>query len=145
MSRNHWIAVACAEHVRQGLALGIIQVGHGKSAPLRRIAPGDLIAYYSPSETLGGSDKLQCFTAIGAVLPGEVHQADMGAGFRPFRRGVRYFKASPAPIRPLLERPDFALSARDWGPRLRFGFLRIDAPSMRAIADAMGATEAAGE
>ena len=141
MSEN-WIAVACAEHVRRGLKLGIMQVGHGKGPPLRRIAPGDLVAYYSPSETLGGRDKLQCFTAIGVVLPGEVYQADMGGGFRPFRRDVRYFEATPAPIRPLLDQPGFALSGKDWGARLRFGLVRIDAPSMHAIAAAMGAGDA---
>jgi EVE domain len=136
MSEN-WIAVACAEHVRRGIKLGIMQVGHGKGPPLRRIAPGDRIAYYSPTETLGGKDKLQCFTAIGIVLPGEVYQADMGGGFRPFRRDVRYFKAEPAPIRPLLDRPGFALSPTNWGARLRFGLVRIDPASMDAIADAM--------
>ncbi len=141
---QNWIAVACAEHVRRGIKLGIMQVGHGKGAPLRRIAPGDRIAYYSPSETLGGSDKLQCFTAIGVVLPGEVYQGDMGGGFRPFRRDVRYFNATPAPIRPLLNRPGFALNGKDWGARLRYGLVRIDSASMDAIAAAMGAHEAAG-
>ena len=145
MSKNYWIAVACAEHVRRGLALGIMQVGHGKGAPLRRIAPGDLITYYSPTETLGGSDKLRCFTAVGAVLPGEVYQADMGGSFRTFRRDVRYFRASPAPILPLLGRPDFALSSANWGARLRFGLVRIDAPSMRAIAAAMETAESIAE
>ena len=141
---GNWIAVACAKHVRRGVKLGIMQVGHGKEAPLRRIAPGDRVAYYSPSETLGGKDKLQCFTAIGVVLPGEIYQADMGGGFRPFRRDVRYFKATPAPIRPLLERPGFALGGKDWGARLRYGLIRIDSSSMDAIAAAMGAGEATG-
>jgi EVE domain len=140
---QNWIAVACAEHVRRGLTLGIMQVGHGKGTPLRRIAPGDRVAYYSPSETLGGSDKLKCFTAIGVVLPGDVYQGDMGGGFRPFRRDVRYFKATPTPIRPLLDLPGFALSGKDWGARLRYGLVRIDASSMDAIAAAMGVTESA--
>jgi len=34
MSRS-WIAVASAEHVRRGVVLGIMQVGHGKAAPIR--------------------------------------------------------------------------------------------------------------
>jgi len=134
-----WIAVACAEHVRRGMALGIMQVSHGKAGPLCRLAPGDRVAYYSPSETLGGGDRLQSFTAIGVVLGGEIYQADMGGGFRPFQRAVRYLKARPVPIRPLLERPGFALAGKGWGARLRFGLLRIDEPSMDAIAAAMGA------
>jgi hypothetical protein len=142
MSRS-WIAVACAEHVRRGVALGIMQVGHGKAAPLRRLAPGDRVVYYAPAEILGGRDGLQCFVAIGRVCDGAVYQADMGGGFRPFRRAVRYLKANPAPIRPLLERPGFALTGKDWGARLRFGLLEIDEASMDAIAAAMGVTEEA--
>jgi hypothetical protein len=136
-----WIAVACAEHVRRGVALGIMQVGHGKAAPLRRLAPGDRVAYYAPAETLGGRDGLQCFVAIGRVCEGEVYQADMGGGFRPFRRDVHYFEAKPAPIRPLIDRPGFALTGKGWGARLRFGLLEINEGSMDAIAEAMGATE----
>jgi EVE domain-containing protein len=141
MSKS-WIAVACAEHVRRGVALGIMQVSHGKAAPLRRLAPGDRVAYYSPAESLGGRDGLQCFTAIGIVLDGDIRQADMGGGFHPFRRNVRYLKADPAPIRPLLDRPDFALTGKGWGARLRFGLLQIDDSSMDAIAEAMAATGA---
>ena len=140
MSRS-WIAVASAEHVRRGVALGIMQVSHGKAAPLRRLAAGDRIAYYSPAETLGGRDGLKSFTAIGVVLDGEVYQADMGGRFRAFRRNVRYFKSTPAPIHPLLERPGFALSGKAWGARLRFGLFRVDEASMDAIAAAMGATQ----
>jgi hypothetical protein len=134
-----WIAVACAEHVRRGVALGIMQVCHGKAGPLRRIAPGDRVAYYSPGETLGGRAHLRSFTALGVVLPGDVYQVDMGGGFRPFRRAVRYWDARPAPIRPLLAQPGFALAGAGWGARLRFGLLRIDAASLDAIAEAMGA------
>ena len=62
MSRS-WIAVASAEHVRRGVALGIMQVGHGKAAPLRRIQPGDRVAYYSPSAVYRAGDKLLGGTA----------------------------------------------------------------------------------
>ena len=61
----------------------------------------------------------------------------MGGGFRPFRRAVRYAEANPAPIRQLIDRDGFALSGSGWGARLRFGLLRIDGPSMAAIAEAM--------
>ena len=131
--------MACAEHVRRGVALGFMQVCHGKAGPLRRIEPGDRIAYYSPSETMGGRDRLQCFTAIGVVLEDDVHQADMGGGFRPFRRAIRYLEARPASIRVMLDRPGFALAGNGWGARLRYGLLRIDQTSMDAIAAAMGA------
>lgn len=57
---KYWLAVASANHVRIAKA-GFMQVNHGKAAPLRRISPGDGVAYYSPTITLGGKDKLQAF------------------------------------------------------------------------------------
>ena len=100
---KHWIAVASAAHVRIGRAQGFMQVCHGKGGPLRRISPGDHVAYYSPTENFGGKDPLQAFTAIGEVKPGAPYQADMGGGFRPFRRDVAWSDAAEVPIRPLLE------------------------------------------
>lgn len=134
-----WIAVACRAHVRRGVELGIMQVCHGKAGPVRRIKAGDRVACYSPTETMTGGEKVQAFTALGHVLDDEVYQVDMGGGFRPFRRRVRYVEAGPVPIRLLLDRPGFALAGRGWGARLRYGLLAIDAASMNMIAAAMGA------
>jgi hypothetical protein len=139
MSGN-WIAVACADRVKRGSDLGIMQVGHGKTAPLRRIRPGDRVVYYSPTTALGGKDKLQSFTAIGIVREGEAYQADMGGGFHPFRRDIDYLASRPAPIRPLLGAKGFALAEKDWGGKLRFGLVAIDDASMRMIAKAMNAS-----
>lgn len=136
--RRDWIAVACAEHVRRGQDLGIMQVCHGKAAPLRRLRPGDRVASYSPSESFRGSDRLQSFTALGIVAEGEITQVEMSPGFRPFRRPVRFLDAHSAPIRPLLDHPGFALSGSSWGARLRFGLVAIDERSMDMIAGAMG-------
>ncbi|MFI4997730.1 MAG: EVE domain-containing protein, partial [Hyphomicrobiales bacterium] len=77
MSGN-WIAVASAEHVGRGRAAGFMQVCHGKAAPLRRIRPGDRVAYYSPTTEFRGTDRLQAFTAIGIVREGEPYRVDMG-------------------------------------------------------------------
>jgi hypothetical protein len=68
---RHWIAVASAEHVANGIALGIMQVCHGKGGPLRRVRPGDRVIYYSPTGTFRGTDRLQCFTAYGIVRAGD--------------------------------------------------------------------------
>ena len=138
MTRRNWIAVACAAHVRRGRAGGFMQVGHGKTAPLKRIQPGDRVVYYSPTETLGGRDALQAFTALGVVAAGEVYQADMGDGFRPFRRDIAWVDAKPAPIRPLLGTLDVTAGPR-WGARLRFGLVEIGAADMARIARAMAA------
>jgi hypothetical protein len=118
-----------------------MQVCHGKAGPLRRVKAGDRVAYYSPSEQLRGGKRLQCLTALGVVLDGEIEQIDLGGGFRPFRRAVCWLASRPAPIRPLLDAPGFALSGPRWGARLRYGLLEIDEASMAMIASTMGVTE----
>lgn len=116
-----------------------MQVCHGKAAPLRRIRPGDRVAYYSPTVTMGGKDRCQSFTAIGTVLPGEPYRFDMGDGFIPFRRDVAWAEAEEVPIQPLLPTLEFAGGGRNWGYQLRFGLFAIAATDMEAIRDAMGA------
>ena len=135
----HWIAVASAQHVRRGRKDGFMQVNHGKAAPLKRIAPGSRVAYYSPTKTFGGKDRLQAFTAIGVVKPGEPYQGDMGGGFKPFRREVQWLKAETAPILPLLEQLEFSTGVKNWGQKFRFGLFSISDHDMTVIADAMGA------
>jgi hypothetical protein len=137
MSGN-WIAVACAAHVRRGQSEGFMQVCHGKAAPLRRLSPGDRVVYYAPTESFGGSDRLQAFTAIGVVRDGEPYAAAMG-DFRPFRRDVAWLEAAPAPLAALRERLAFT-SRPGWGWQLRRGMVAIDAADMAIIAAAMGAT-----
>jgi len=133
------VAVASADHARRGKKLGIMQVGHGKGGPLRRLRPGDGVAYYSPTVTLGGKDRLQAFTLIGTVKDDRVYQVDMGEGFRPFRRDVRYFEAKDAPILPLIDKLDFTRGKRNWGYSFRFGLVEIGEADFDTIAAAMGA------
>lgn len=136
---RNWLAVASAEHVRRGGAEGFMQVCHGKVAPLRRLAPGDRVVYYSPTESFGGKDRLQAFTAIGTVRGGCPYQVEMGGGFCPFRRDVDWLAARPQPIGPMLERLDLTRGLRNWGYQFRFGLLGISAADMEAIAQAMQA------
>lgn len=136
---ENWIAVASAEHVRIGRAGGFMQVCHGKAAPLRRIRPGDRVAYYSPSEVYRGGDRLRALTAVGTVLDGEPYQADMGGGFLPFRRDVAWLDGRETPIGSLLGTLEFASGGRNWGGQLRFGLFKACEADLRAIARAMGA------
>lgn len=138
MTRN-WVAVASAEHVRIGRSQGFMQVCHGKAAPLRRIEPGDHVVYYSPTDGVGGNDRLQSFTAIGRIHDGLPYQADMGGGFNPFRRDVDWLAAEETPIKPLLEQLAFTSGKRNWGYQLRFGLFEISGQDMAVIAEAMGA------
>ncbi len=132
-----WIAAAAAEHVRSGRAQGFMQVCHGKAAPLRRLKPNDWVVYYSPTVTFGGKDKLQSFTAIGQIKEREPYQVDMGNGFCPFRRDVRWFESQEAEIIPLLNLLDFTKNKKNWGYQFRFGLLEISEHDMQQISMAM--------
>ena len=136
---KNWIAVASAEHARRGrdeMAPGFMQVGHGKLAPLKRVMPGDRLAYYSPTITFGVQDKFQSFVSLGIVQPGEPYAFDMG-GFVPYRRNVKYLKSKEASILPLLDDFEFVENRSHWGYKFRFGLFTISDPDMRVIARAM--------
>jgi hypothetical protein len=134
---KYWVGVASLDHVRGGVAGGFCQLGHGKHSPVARLSPGDRIVYYSPKTEMGAGDPVQSFTAIGEVLPGEVYEGNMGAGFVPARRDVRFYAASDAPIRPLLDRLSFTQGRPSWGYAFRRGMFEITADDYALIAAAM--------
>ena len=134
-----WIGVASRDHVRRGVAGGFCQLGHGKAAPIRRLSPGDWIVYYSPRESYPDGAPLQAFTAIGAVQAGEPYAVDMGEGFVPTRRDVRFLAdAKEAPIRPLLETLALTRGKPSWGAVFRRGLVEVTADDFVRIAAAMG-------
>lgn len=114
-----------------------MQIGHGKLALFKRIAPGDRVAYYAPATVLGGSDKLQSFVSIGMVQPGEPYAFDMGNDFVPWRRDVRYVTAREAPIAPLLPQLEFVEDPARWGYKFRVGLFAVNDHDLRLIARAM--------
>lgn len=134
-----WLAVASAEHVSAGRKAGIMQVCHGKAAPLRRIRAGDDVVYYSPTKSFRGADKLQAFTAIGRVVSPGPYLCDMGGGFVPYRHDVRWRNACDAPIRPLLNALSFTRGSGNWGYKFRFGLFEIARADHELIASAMTA------
>ncbi|HSV54541.1 MAG TPA: EVE domain-containing protein [Burkholderiaceae bacterium] len=141
MTHNNWIAVASAEHARRGRddrTGGYMQVCHGKLAPIKRVLPGDRVAYYAPALTMGGRDGYQSFVSIGIVQLGEPYAFDMGAGFVPYRRDVAYLPAREAPITPLLDAFEFVEDRRRWGYKFRFGLFSVSDNDMRLIAQSMG-------
>ena len=79
----------------------------------------------------------ETLTAIGIVRDRAPYQAEMGNGFRPFRRDVAWLDAREAPIAPLLDWLDFTGGSPGWGYRLRFGLLPISDHDLRVIAAAM--------
>jgi hypothetical protein len=137
-ARQNWIAVASAEHARRGGDGGFMQVSHGKLAPLKRIAPGDRVAFYAPTVTLGGKDKCQSFILLGIVQDGDPYQVTISADFQPFRRNVEWLSRTEAPIAALLDQLDFTAGRHNWGYQLRFGLFAISDHDTDLIAKAMG-------
>jgi hypothetical protein len=142
---RNWIAVASAEHARRGrearqgeFDCGFMQVCHGKHSAVARVQPGDIVAYYAPATEMGGKDKLQSFVSIGIVQPTAPYAFDMGGGFVPWRRDVRYLPAKEAPIAPLIAQFEFVEDPKRWGYKFRFGLFKISAKDMTLIAQAMG-------
>jgi hypothetical protein len=135
---RHWLGVACADHVRRGRAQGFMQLCHGRSAPLRRLKPGDGIVYYSPSTEMGVSDGYRSLTAIGRVRDGDAYRVTMAPGFEPFRRDVAWFAGEEAPIAPLLQSLSFSAGNRNWGYQLRRGIVPLTAVDFDLIRQAMG-------
>jgi hypothetical protein len=118
-----WLGVVSLEHVRRGVHLGIAQIGHGKRAGLARMAEGDTLIYYSPTEHLGDKVKLSQFTAFGTVCDSEIWQADEG-DFRPFRRKVRYESVRTLPLNEASSQLDLTAQP-SWGYQLRLGLINL--------------------
>ena len=141
-STHNWIAVASAEHARRGrdeMTPGFMQVCHGKQAPLKRVKPGDRVAYYAPKISMSDPKSMcQRFVSIGIVQPGEPYAFDMG-GFVPFRRDVSYVPAQETSILPLLDVFEFVEDRNRWGYKFRFGLFQISDHDMKLIAQAMQA------
>jgi hypothetical protein len=136
---RYWIGVASKDHVLKGIEGGFCQLCHGKSNPLKRMAEGDWIAYYSPRTSMKKGDVAQSFTAIGQILLGEPYLVDMGNGFVPYRRNVQFLTAQEAPIRSLIEDLSFIKNKQSWGYIFRFGLLEIPEPDFQRIMLAMNA------
>ncbi len=134
---RYWMVVAAADHASRGRAGGFIQANHGKFGPIRRMQPGDGVIIYSPTSEYRGTEKLQAFTQIGVIKPGEPYQGFMGDGFVPFRRDVDWREAKAAPIRPLLEELSFTRGLTSWGQKFRFGMFEIGAEDFELISRAM--------
>ena len=135
---RYWVGVASRDHVRAAVEGGFFQSNHGKEAPLKRIARGDWVLFYSPREEIRSGTPIQAFTAIGEVIDDEPRQAVQSPTFKPFRRQVRYEDGCDAAIRPLLERLSFSRGGKNWGQVLRRGLFNIEAEDCAVIAAAMG-------
>ena len=134
---KYWIGVASADHVAAAVAGGFVQLGHGKAAPVRRLAPGDVLALYSPRTQMRAGTAVQSFTAIGSVCDREPYLFQQTASLAPIRRDVAYFDAQAARIEPLLDKLSFIRSREHWGMAFRRGLVEVSESDMEVIAEAM--------
>ena len=134
---KYWVIVASKDHLQRGIVGGFIQANHGKAAPLKRMQPGDWVVFYSPKLEFGKPETLQCFTAICRIADDEIYQHNMGGGFVPFRRNVKFVPAQDVSILPLIEDLTFIKEKTHWGAPFRFGTLEIPEVDFRLIASKM--------
>jgi len=137
MKTRYWIGVASREHVRIGVKGGFAQFSHGKPGPAKRLSRGDWVIYYSGKEEYGKPNLCQRFTAIGQVVDDKSEQVEQFPGFKPWRRRVKYRRATEVDIHPLIERLSFITNKPRWGAAFRFGFLEIAEPDFETIAKQM--------
>ena len=134
---QYWMAVASREHVQRGKSGGFAQVCHGKCGPLARMAAGDWIVYYSPTEQFGKALPCRKFTAIGKIVNGTPYQFQMSADFIPWRIDVAFIEAKEAAIVPLINSLSFIHDKQRWGFPFRRGCFAIQVGDFRLIASCM--------
>jgi hypothetical protein len=134
---KYWVATVSADHAHKARELGIIQVNHGKEAPLRRMAVGDGLVNYSPRQSHPDGAALQAFTALGRVAEGGGYRGEMGS-FRAHRRDVHWQVGRIVPIHPMLGELDLTRDLPNWGMAFRFGLHPLSEADFDHIAWAMG-------
>lgn len=132
-----WIGVAAKAHVERGVAGGFCMFSHGTHTAVKRVNPGDWLAYYSPRTELEGGDAVRAFTATGRVAEGEPFEAEMGAGRLGWRRAVAYAQCRNADIYALLPRLSFIKDPAHWGMAFRRGLFAVPREDFALIAAAI--------
>lgn len=141
---NYWLAVISKEHAMRGVKGGLIQVNHGREAPLKRIGPNDWIVIYSPKLSMEGEVKCQAFTAIGQATDDPVYQFQMTDTFIPYRKNIRFYDCRETLIFPLINQLDFIENKKSWGFPFRFGFFEIQEKDFTLIRSKMITDESNG-
>ena len=135
---RYWIGVVSREHVQQGIAGGFAALCHGKDGPLKRMAQGDWIIFYSPTEVFGGKKPYRQFTAIGKIVSDKPGEFTMSPDLIIWKRDVSYAASHETPINELIPALSFIPNKKRWGFPFMRGFLEIKAHDFRLIANSMG-------
>src|ERR1700738_4798905 len=138
---RYWINTISRAHVQIGIAGGFTQADHGDDTRLKRLGQGDRIVFYSPRAEMRAGEQLQRFTAVGEIADEAPYRVEMTPDFHPWRRRVTFLPAEEAPLRPLIETPDFIRDKARWGFPFRRGLFEIGEADFRTIAAAMGVAQ----
>ena len=136
---RYWIAVVPKSRVELCVAGGFAMFAHGKHEAVKRVQPGDWLAYYSATTILKGGDTVRAFTAIGRIKDGEPYQAEMAEGRTGWRRDIAYEReARDAGVYPLLDELSFIRDRTHWGIFFHRSIFTIPRGDFMQIAEAMG-------
>lgn len=134
-----WVGVAARDHVEIGVRGGFCMFAHGKGSAAKRLAPGDVFAYYAPMTGMGTGEPVRAFVAIGEVLDAPPEEHAMAPGMTGWRRAARYFPCRPADIYLLLPQLSFIRNPTHWGMAFRRSLFEVSAQDFETIAAAMNA------
>ncbi len=137
--RRYWCVVVSKEHVAIGQEQGIVQACHGKKHPLVRMKAGDYMVFYSPKKAMHAKEPYKFFTAIGEIAPGDPYLFDMGGGFVPYRKDVKFHQEF---VEVSLAQALAAIEADEhekpqWIGQIRFGFFELPKHHFEKIVDLM--------
>ena len=139
MATRFWIAVVPKEPVGRAVAGGFAMFAHGRHEAVKRVGPGDWLAYYSPRTLLKGGEEVRAFTAIGRIADREPYEAEMRAGHVGWRRDIAYeAKAREAGVYPLLDELSFIKDRAHWGLFFHRSLFSVPREDFQRIAAAMG-------
>ncbi len=120
-----WVGVVSAAHVSLGVQGRFAQLNHKKAGPLRKMAQGDWLVYYSPRTDTHGGTPVRGFTAIGCLADDLLYPYLASEHFIAFRRRVRYVPCHTAKISAMLGALSFIQDSAHWGYLFRRGHFEI--------------------
>lgn len=146
---RYWVAVLSKDHVKDAVKKGYCEFKNGTRLPFKNVNPHSWFVYYSPGtkplqvireKGREAGRKVQAFTAIGQVLPGEPYSVDTGHT-RVYRRRARYVpNSSDAPLAPLMPELSFFKKhdkSRPWGIQFQGGLIEVKKTDFFALCKAM--------
>lgn len=126
LQKKYWVVVTSRDHALDGAINGIVQVNHGKSAPLKRMFGGDQVLIYAPKLFYKGNEPCQRFVALAEITDENTYQTEVSPDFKPFRRQAHYSNIKEVEIKPLIGQLEFIKNKKSWGYSFRFGCFEMN-------------------